>query len=194
MLCFIFVFSLKKLYELNNFYLFTIIFIPLSFLAKVIITDYDVRYNIYSNFFVLFYILMILEKTKKKNLVKIIFLTFIISIIYKSSILFTLNNNFYTNMNYNVKNIRTINNLRLLKSIKEELNQKKIIKYDMIISSFNSRYIYQVFKKQNCHVKNINKCFKNNSKNILLIISDNEKKKLVLQDYDFNFEEFIYVQ
>ena len=186
----VFLYSFFKNFKANNFNILIISIIFTTFIARVIITDYDVRYNIYTNFFIIYFYLLLIKKALSKNLISRIILVALIFI----TCAYNLKN--FTNINIKNfkgentifrKNVQTLNSLNTLKKIKfnyKLTNENK--DYDFIISSFNSRFIYQVFKKQSCYLEEIKKCSELKDKTMLLIISEKEKDFLKNVSYNNN--------
>lgn len=193
----VFSYSFFKNFRANNFYILTITIIFMTFAARVIITDYDVRYNIYTNFFIIYFYLLIIKEILFKNFISRIILVALIIITCAYNLKHFLNleiKNFEDKNTIFRKNVQTLNSLKNLKKIKLNYNLTNENKdYDFIISSINSRFIYQVFKKQSCYLEEIIKCSEQKDKTILLLISEKEKDFLKNVDYNnSNIIEYIH--
>ena len=193
----VFSYSFIKTLKINNFYIFVITIILTTFVARAIISDYDVRYNIYTNFFIIYFYLVIIEKILFKNLMfrLVLVALIIISCTYNLKNFLNLEiKNFENKNTVFKKNVESLNFLNVLKNIKFNYNLTNNNKdYDFIISSINTRLVYQIFKKQSCYLSEITKCTQEKDKTILLIISKKEKDFLKNVNYNnSNIIEYIH--
>ena len=192
----IFLYSFFKNYKFNNFYIFVITIILTTFVARAIISDYDVRYNIYTNFFIIYFYFLIIEKILlKKLIIRFILVTLIIiSCVYNLKNFLNLEIQDFKDKNTVFKkNVDSLSSLNKLKKIKFDYKLSNNKDYDLIISSINTRLVYQVFNKQSCYLKEIVKCTLDKDKKILLIISKKEKDLLNSVNYNnSNIIEYIH--
>jgi hypothetical protein len=147
---------------------FTIVAICFSFIAKNLISDYDIRYNIYTNFFIIFfYIEGFLKVIKKfnKNKLAIIFPVIIFSF-------FILSSKYINYNNYNSRKV--FQTLTIFKEFNNYLINNKI-NFDFVIADYNERIIYWVFNKRTCIYDQLEKCDLLGSPYIVIIKNGNEK-------------------
>jgi hypothetical protein len=169
----IFTFFLYNLYYSKINYkikYFTLIFIFLSFAGKLFISDYDIRYNIYSNFIISIIYMYFIENLFKKKFYKFfIFIIFFILLFFAKSINYIYN---YDNRNV----FETFSKIKKL-NFKDSINT-----IDYIISDADSRNLYWIFRKQVCPLNAIDACPV--QKKFIVIVEKNKSDFILNKNLD----------
>lgn len=191
----------------KKIFIFIITFFIILFFTKILLSDFDIRYNIYINFFIGYLFILYLTKFKKylinifiifSFIVPVIFGYFIYNYISINKLLSELNHHkdieeVYEDRRWNSKYYRflsrpTYQKINFLKKINSE---NKVNDIDYIVTNENPRLIYWILKKETCRIdKYINGvCPK--SKKIIFLLSNNDQKN-VINNFENDLKLYIY--
>lgn len=190
----------------KKIFIFIITFFIILFFTKILLFDFDIRYNIYINFFIGYLFILYLTKFKKYLIKIFIIFSFSVSILFGyfvynyltvNKLLSELNNykdiKVYENKRWDSKYYRflsrpTYQKINFLKKINSENNVNDI---DYIVTNENSRLIYWILKKEICKIESYMSGVCPKSNKIIFLLSDSDKKNPI-DNYETDLKIYIY--